>query len=517
MQERWYDGELDEPDLGGDRAFPAPGRPARLHWAPGSGVGGYGRGGGQAGGARGRDNGAPGRSEHIRSDGGGEHGLRWPPVEMRWPEPEPHHDRAGSGRGSVGARRDGDAGGVRNSSAASLDWLLDDPGVISEQTQEPPLSQADGAPSGIGGRFAAEWSPPGTSSRSSRRMPLLPEREIRVEKNGGVMARRALLERSDQLTADDEALPLQPHSARPDQVMPHWRGAGGRWLVWVARAIAWAVLLLIGYRGVAAIIEGPSSSRPASPSATSSGTQHFPVTMAEAVALEFGRDYLNFSPASAAARSASLASFLPPGYDRSLGWNGAGTQRMLDEQVAAVSVTGPHTAVVTLLAQLGGGKLIELGVPIYAANGGMSVSGKPALLAGPAKAIPPGGRPSSFDQATASALRNQLPAFFRAYASGDQATLARFAARGARIAGLGGDVSLASVDSVFVPAGGSTRQVSVTVTWDLQSASAVKLGSIGAAPAALEMTYQLTIVRQGGSWDIRSIGASTQQLASGPP
>jgi hypothetical protein len=348
-------------------------------------------------------------------------------------------------------------------------------------------------------------------------MPLLPEREIRVEKNGGVMARRALLERSDQLTADDEALPLrQPHSARPDQVVPHWRGAGGRWLVWVARAIAWAVLLLIGYRGIVAIVEGPASSPVASPSATSTEMQ-FPVTMAEAYALEFGRAYLNFSPKSAAARSASLASFLPPGYDPSLGWNGAGTQRMLDEQVAGVSVTGPHTAVVTLLAQLGGGKMIELGVPIYAANGGMSVSAKPALLAGPAKAISPGGRLPASDHATASALRHQLPAFFEAYASGDQATLRRFATRGAHIAGLGGDVSLAGVDNVFVPAGGSTRQALVTVTWDLRSSTTAKLASLGAVPAALEMTYQLTIVRQGGSWDIRSIGASTQSLPSGPP
>jgi hypothetical protein len=332
------------------------------------------------------------------------------------------------------------------------------------------------------------------------------------------MARRALLERSDQLTADDEALPpRQPHSARSDQVMPHWRGAGGRWLVWVARAIVWAVLLLIGYRGVLAIVQGPSSSPPASPGATSAQTQHFPVTMAEAYALEFGRDYLDFSPASAAARSASLSSFLPAGYDPSLGWNGAGTQRLLDEQVAAVSVTGPHTAVVTLLAQLGGGKLVELGVPIYAANGDMSVSGKPALLAGPAKAMRPSASPSASDHATASALRNQLPAFFRAYASGDQATLARFAVRGAHISGLGGDVSLAGVDSVYVPAGGSTRQASVTVTWDLQSATSAKLTGVRAAPAALEMTYQLTITRQGGSWDIRSIGASTQQRASGPP
>lgn len=346
------------------------------------------------------------------------------------------------------------------------------------------------------------------------------------------MARRALLERSDQLTADDEALQLrQPHSARPDQVMPHWRGAGGRWLVWVARAIAWAALLLIGYRGVLAIIEGPgpspsrSDNAARSSSVTSAGTQ-FPVTEAEAYALEFGHVYLNFSPATAAARSASLASFLPPGYDRSLGRNGAGTQRILDEQVAAVSVTGKHSAVVTLLALLSRGRMIELGVPIYAANGGMSVSGQPALLPGPAKAIPPVATPATSDQATETALRSQLPAFFQAYASGDRATLARFAARGAHLRGLGGEVSLAAVDSVYVPAGGPSRPVVVTVTWDVASTAPVKkpakkpakkVASASAAPAAFEMTYQLTIVRQGGSWDIRSIGASTETPASGPP
>jgi Conjugative transposon protein TcpC len=332
------------------------------------------------------------------------------------------------------------------------------------------------------------------------------------------MARRALLERSDQRTADDEALPLrQPHSARPDQVMPHWRGAGGRWLVWVARALAWAVLLLIGFRGVLAIVEGPGPSTPAS-SGTTSGSTHFPVTSAEAYALEFGDVYLNFSPEGAAARSENLARFLPPNTDPEGGWNGAGTQRLLDEQVAAVSVTGSHTAVVTLLARVSGGGLIELGVPIYVAGGGMSVSGDPALLPAPAKAIPPAASPQTSDQVTEAALQSQLPAFFQAYAGGDQATLARFAAPGVRITGLGGGVAFAAIDSVYVPAGGSTRQVSVTVTWHLASAvPAAKVASVGAAPAALEMTYQLTMVRQRGSWDVRSIGASTQALAQGPP
>ncbi|MHB1434391.1 MAG: hypothetical protein ACYCVZ_20025, partial [Streptosporangiaceae bacterium] len=36
------------------------------------------------------------------------------------------------------------------------------------------------------------------------------------------------------------------------------RGAGGRWLVWALRGVAWLVVLLIGYRGVLAIIAGPA-------------------------------------------------------------------------------------------------------------------------------------------------------------------------------------------------------------------------------------------------------------------
>ena len=35
---------------------------------------------------------------------------------------------------------------------------------------------------------------------------------------------------------------------------------GGRWLVWLFRGVAWAVLLLIGYRGVAAIVTGETQS-----------------------------------------------------------------------------------------------------------------------------------------------------------------------------------------------------------------------------------------------------------------
>jgi hypothetical protein len=330
------------------------------------------------------------------------------------------------------------------------------------------------------------------------------------------MVRRAILDRGDELAADDEALPLsQVPVARPEQARAHWRGAGGRWLVWVARAIAWAVLLLIGYRGVLAIMHGQAAATTATASPASSRSQ-FPVTLADAYAQQFGNVYLNFTPGTATQRGRELARFLPRGADPQLGWNGAGVQQLQSEQVIATTVTGRHTAIVTLLAQLGNGRMLELGVPIYTARGGITVSGLPALLPGPAKAAPPPGQLTS-DQVTETSLRSQLPAFFQAYASGDRTTLARFEAPGAHIAGLGGAATFAAINSVYAPPGGSRRRISVTVTWNLPAAEVGRSASSGitGAPSALQMTYEMTVVRRAASWDVQSIGAST--LSQGPP
>jgi hypothetical protein len=330
------------------------------------------------------------------------------------------------------------------------------------------------------------------------------------------MVRRAILDRGDDLATDDEALPpSQPPAARPDQVPLHWRGSGGRWLIWVGRAVAWAVLLLIGYRGVLAIVDGDGTgtSQTSGAGAVASGPA-FPVTLADAYALEFGQVYLNFSPATAAARGDQLAAFLPPGSDRQLGWNGAGAEKLLSEQVAGVSVTGAHTAVVTLLARVSNAGLIELGVPVYSAGGKMTVTGNPALWPAPGKAIPPGGQAAG-DQATETTLQNQLPAFFQAYASGDKGTLARYTVPGAHIAGLSGAVTYGALDRVYAPAGGSRRQISATVSWLLTPASSAS--AIASAPASLQITYQMTVVYSGGSWDVASIGGPAPDLAQGPP
>jgi hypothetical protein len=282
-------------------------------------------------------------------------------------------------------------------------------------------------------------------------------------------------------------------------------------VVWTLRVVVWLVLLLIGYRGVTAIVAGPAATTPAAaPSASTSAG--FPTTLAQAYALQFGNVYLNFSPGTAARRATMLVPFLGSAANSQLGWNGAGTERLQSEDVASVQVQSSTSATVTLLADVND-NMIELAVPIYASGGAMAVSGEPALLAAPTHAAPPAATTVNSDPSTDAALLSQLPAFFRAYASGGQADLSRFLAPGANVTGLGGAVTLGSVQSVTAPYGGSTRVITVVVDWNVGSAASSP--TVAAAPASLEMTYRMTVVRQNSNWYVQTIGASPQ--SPGPP
>ncbi|MGA3153324.1 MAG: conjugal transfer protein [Streptosporangiaceae bacterium] len=330
------------------------------------------------------------------------------------------------------------------------------------------------------------------------------------------MARRATLDRDEQSAVHDETLAGVPIPARKGrQAAVPWRGAGGRWAIWVLRAVAWAALLLIAFRGVAAIMTKPAAAPPAGAAAAAGPT--FPVSLAKSYAQEFGAVYLNFNPATAGQRAAELSAFLPTGTDPQLGWNGAGTERLQSEQVAAISVQNDHSAIVTLLAQVSD-SLIELAVPIYSADGGMVVSGEPALLPAPARIAPPQPASQQADSVTAAALTAELPGFFQAYASGDQVTLSRYLAKGTQVTGLNGAFAFGSIQNVTVPFGGSARNITVTVLWHQATGAASPASgqAVGAAPGGLEMTYQMTVVRQGTSWYVQAIGASTQ-AQSGPP
>jgi Conjugative transposon protein TcpC len=288
-------------------------------------------------------------------------------------------------------------------------------------------------------------------------------------------------------------------------------GSGGRWLIWLMRTVLWAAILIVAYRGITAIVlnETPSSGNgtPASPAPAASA---FPVTLGSAYALQFGQVYLNFSPDNASERARELAAFIPANVralQPEFGWNGAGTMQLGSEQVAGVDVRSAHTAVVTILATVNG-RLAELGVPLYASGRGIVVSGEPAWLPAPSAASPPNSAAAGSDAAAQSALSSQLPAFFQAYASGDQATLNRFLVPGASVGGLGGAVSFGSIASLAVPRGGATRDITVTVNWVLS-------GQVSQAAPQLAATYDMSVIdQQSGKWYVREIRASTQPMGT---
>jgi hypothetical protein len=324
------------------------------------------------------------------------------------------------------------------------------------------------------------------------------------------MVRRSTLDRGPQ--SDARVGGSDTHVSLPDQASgaqaspsTAWRGAGGRWAVWTLRILLWAVLIVIGARGVVAIVlnqKTPVKSSGGTPATSGGPSSSFPSSLAEAYAMQFASVYLNFSQATAPARAQQLAAFLPPGADAQFGWNRAGSLTLQSDQVAGIQVTDAQHAVVTLLARVNN-HLMELGVPLYTVGGGLVVSGEPAWLAAPAKAVPPAPASTSSDPTAQNALTAQLPAFFQAYASGDAGTMARFLARGASVTGLGGAVTFSSISSVNVPAGGDTRHITVSVVWQIPSQA-------GSAPAQLQMTYDMTVVSQNANWYVQSIRAAAQ-------
>jgi hypothetical protein len=64
------------------------------------------------------------------------------------------------------------------------------------------------------------------------------------------------------------------------------------------------------------------------------------------------------------------------------------------------------------------------------------------------------------------------------------------------------------VSGVTAAPGGPVRHIVATVAWNLPGAGQAHTG--GNTAATLEMTYALTIVRQHGTWYVRSIAPSTQ-------
>jgi hypothetical protein len=312
---------------------------------------------------------------------------------------------------------------------------------------------------------------------------------------------------------DDTGLPgerVDPPASGPQA--GSWDGAGGRWLLWPLRGVLWVALLVIAYRGVTAIVMGGASSPRGGGAQAGAAAGQFPVTLAEAYASEFGQAYLNFSPAAQAQREQELAAFVPASIavaDPDLGWNGAGQLRLQSEQVAGIVVRDPRHAVVTLLATVNG-QPMELGVPVAASGGGVVVSAEPAWLPAPPQISPPPAALRSSDPVAQRQLMNELPAFFQAYALSDSAALNRFLVKGVSLTGLGGAVTFDSIAGLHVPSGGTTRQISVSVIWQL----AGQAGQTGLS-AKLKATYGMSVVDlQSSKWYVNEISATTEAVGA---
>jgi Conjugative transposon protein TcpC len=293
-----------------------------------------------------------------------------------------------------------------------------------------------------------------------------------------------------------------------------WQGAGGRWLLWPLRVVLWAALLVIAFRGITAIVFNTASAPAGGGTGPRSAAgEQFPASLAEAFAAEFGRVYLSFSPQNQGQREQALAAFVPASVlaaNPGLGWNGTGQLSLQAEQVAGITVQDRRHAVVSLLA-LVNGQLMQLGVPVAASGSGVVVSGEPAWLPGPPQISLPPAVPRGSDQVAQGQLMNELPAFFQAYANGDSAALNKFAVRGVSLTGLGGAVTFDSISALVVPSGGATRQITVTVIWQLpEQPGSASSGNPGMT-SKLQMSYCMSVVDlQSGKWYVKEIGASTE-------
>lgn len=289
-------------------------------------------------------------------------------------------------------------------------------------------------------------------------------------------------------------------------------GSGGRWWVWLGRAVLWAFIIVVIFNGIWLPFRGGLAQPSEEETADDSGPD-FPTTAASAFAVRFANAYLNGEETAGAngerERAEVLAEFVPEG-EASAFDNVSGELTGENIEVATIDVQDDENAVVTLSADVNG-EPMSLDVPVYAdENAALVVSGPPALLAAPSTAELPGGDAIENDTAVRDELQANLEGFFEAYAETPD-HLTRYVEPGASVTELPADtVSFQEVDDVVVPVGSGNgedvREATATVVWQLPGADEET------TPTNIRQTYQLTVVKDGGNWYVRDIQGAPQSF-----
>lgn len=337
------------------------------------------------------------------------------------------------------------------------------------------------------------------------------------------MARRSTLE---QVAGDHDpsAYPASDpgHARASRRGAPRrfrWSGGGGRWLVWIGRAVLWLLIIVIVVNGVRAPFERFTQGEPAGATPTASPGAGFPAEAAISFANQFAAAYLNFDAANPRVRAERLKPFLPDAAHDQFGWNGFGRLQAGAIQPANIEIKDANNAVVTLMVQSGERRWL-FSVPVYAQDNRFVVSQRPALLPAPGPAQLPAAAQPEHDEATAAELTPQLKGFFEAFGSGDPEQLRRYVAAGVDIQGFNGAFTLAQLKQVIVPPGGTTRSVTAIVVWAVPAATppatdpaAQPTDAPVDPPGALEQAYRLTVEKQGDKWfvkDVRGAGRTAE-------
>ncbi|MDT0304836.1 conjugal transfer protein [Streptomonospora wellingtoniae] len=304
-----------------------------------------------------------------------------------------------------------------------------------------------------------------------------------------------------------EADGLDEFGAPPRRSRRPRAGAGGRWWIWVGRAVLWAFIVVVLFNGVwMPLRQGMAD--PSPDEEESSGGPEFPETAASGFAARFADVYLNAGGLQSEERADALAAFVPEGRASSFAAEGESFTGD-DIGVVGIEVRDDRNAVVTLSADVNGSPM-SLDVPVYAADAdNFVVSGRPALLAAPGRAQLPDPEVPEADAAARKELLPRLERFFGAYAE-DPDYLSDFVEPGARIDRLPPEtLEFVELVDIAVPASGSGdndgRQVTAEVVWR-------PAGADESTAAELTQNYELTVVKDGENWYVREIHGAPQSF-----